>query len=173
MEYAAGDSNDAAARGTDAFIDCKNSVVATIVPTLPFETVANVSDKCLRTFILESIYAPVCKLHEDARADEFGPSSMSVAMFNQIESRLRELKDAKRFSFSCCGYAEYTQRLATLPEDDAFVLPSRLLDDNEQHPAGTNANLRWIDELPLGSLCDHNGRLSPFGSLAALVGRAP
>ena len=34
MEYAAGSSNDAAARGADAFIDCKNSVVATIVPSL-------------------------------------------------------------------------------------------------------------------------------------------
>lgn len=170
MEYAAGDSDDAAARGADAFIDCKKSVLAAIVPSLPFETVANVSDKCLRTFVLESIYVPLCTLHDDARADEFGPSSVSVAMFNQIESRLKEFQDEERVSFAPCSFAEYAQRLASLPDDDAFILSQSKLDDNEQHPAGTGVNLYWVDEIPLSTLCDHNGRLGPFGSLAALIG---
>ena len=68
MDFTAAGAQDATARGEFAYVNCADTLLAQIVPTLPFSTVVGVGDKCLPHFIVEAIYARLLGLMPVSRS---------------------------------------------------------------------------------------------------------
>ena len=78
MTFATGASNDALARGEQAFVNCEDSVLATVVPSLPYTQIQNVSSKCLPLHYVEAVYARVLVPEADCLDHIVGPSSVDI-----------------------------------------------------------------------------------------------
>ena len=167
MDFVVGNAN-APARGNLALVNCEGSVLAEVVDNIVYNT-HNAHTKCLPLHMLESIYARVVVLGDDALADEFGVSMLSPALIVRVEAMLKQLNTRGVFSFNTCSHTEYIRRLLEVPTPSLITCNQADLVECELSAAN---NKWWADAIPLSDLVSvsNDRRLVPYADLAALLG---